>query len=166
MKQNNLLQNRSYFADSGVPQSSSHGQVVEQLEGLDQTSSRIKPTCVPSSKLLKYQDKSSPPFRVGGRGSKQLSKAIEQSKQQQSVETEDLNFVFFRARNQPAKVVTVNDSIYVNLMIPSKHNRDLWDINRNCQLYPAKISELMPIQVLCRDISMSVLVSIEAYGLH
>lgn len=62
-------------------------QLYDDLLGdqaLDIDHFHIPPLSIPTKPITnlisKYQDRSSPPFRIGGRGSKQLAKALEQNK--------------------------------------------------------------------------------------
>jgi hypothetical protein len=106
---------------------------------------------------LKYQNRSSPPFNPGGRGSKQLSKAIEQSKVYNHQYSHQIDAEFVLCTGTPpcfAKVISapstdINSTI-IQPMYPSPHDTGLlmpWDGH----LWVAKSQKLIPINVSFSD---------------
>ena len=103
--------------------------------------------------VIYFQHKHSPPFRTGGRGSKQLSKAIEYSSVEKDAQSGISSDMWVLHAGDPiyfAKVVSATtqdaSSVLVQKMQPSHIDPALlvpWDGH----LVVAKIESLQPIQV-------------------
>lgn len=108
--------------------------------------SRISKT---SNETTPYQSRHSPPFRLGGRGSKQLSKALEKSNIDGNID--DRNCVIFtgNASLAPcfAKVLRTNDhnTVVIESMHPNLNDPGLF---QPCHIYIVENREVLPVQVL------------------
>jgi hypothetical protein len=104
------------------------------------------------SKTPKFQNRPSPPFKPGGRGSKQLSKAIEQSKETSELEDDATKWVLCYGRSPCfAKVISSAseenlESILIQPMRQSPHDPRLlilWEghlwLAKSDKLYPVKV---------------------------
>lgn len=109
--------------------------------------------CTPSngSSIDKYHN--TPPFRPGGRGSKQLSKAIEQSKQQpQWVMATGSHACFAKIISNLSSFESKTESVFIQPMIQSKHDKSLlvlWEGN----LWASKTNKLEAVKVIVMPIS-------------
>lgn len=138
-----------------------HGSVAtaasaaSAAKGYSQTSATA--TLLLNTNTIKYQNRQSPPFRSGGRGSKQVSAALEQSLSQEPQPSADTllpapakQYVLFFGRSSPcfARIISENEpnSVMLQPLRPNPIDPKLL-IPWEGHLWLAKRDKIRPVQV-------------------